>query len=38
MDKEKKEVRIDFIPEAVEDYNSLDGSQRKSVNKEIDKL
>ena len=38
MDKEKKEVRINFIPEAVEDYNNLDGSQRKSVNKEIDKL
>jgi mRNA interferase RelE/StbE len=30
--------RIEFIPEAVEDYNRLDGSVRKKVDKKIDEL
>jgi mRNA interferase RelE/StbE len=29
---------IQFIPEAVEDYTSLDGSIKKQVNEKIDKL
>lgn len=38
MDEAKKEIQILFIPEAAEDYKNLDGSQKKSVNKEIEKL
>lgn len=30
--------RIEFIPEAVEDYKRLDGSVRKKVDKKIDDL
>ena len=38
MEEVKKEIQILFIPEAAEDYKHLDGSQKKSVNKEIEKL
>lgn len=38
MEEVKKEIQIHFIPEAAEDYKHLDGSQKKSVNKEIEKL
>ena len=38
MEEEKKEIQIQFIREAAEDYKKLDGSQKKTVNKEIDKL
>ena len=31
-------MNIQFIPEAVRDYKSLDGSIRKLVNEKIDKL
>ena len=31
-------VTIQFIPEAVQDYRSLDGSIKKLVNEKIDKL
>jgi len=31
-------VNIQFIPEAVKDYKSLDGSIKKLVNEKIDKL
>ena len=31
-------IEIKFIPEAAEDYKKLDGSVRKPVNKEIEKL
>lgn len=30
--------KIELIPEAQDDYNKLDGSVRKEVNKKIDKL
>lgn len=32
------EIEIRFTPEAAEDYKNLDGSVRKPVNKQIDKL
>lgn len=35
---EELEIEIRFIPEAAEDYKNLDGSVRKIVNKQIDKL
>ena len=38
MEEVKKEIQILFIPETAEDYKHLDGSQKKSVNKEIEKL
>lgn len=38
MEEVKREIQILFIPEAAEDYKNLDGSQRKPVNKEIEKL
>ena len=38
MEEVKKEIQILFIPAAAEDYKNLDGSQKKSVNKEIEKL
>lgn len=38
MEEVKKEIQILFIPEADEDYKHLDGSQKKSVNKEIENL
>ena len=31
-------MKIQFIPEAVKDYKSLDGSVKKLVNEKIDKL
>ena len=31
-------MKISFIPEAVQDYKSLDGNLRKQVNDKIDKL
>ena len=30
--------QIEFIPEAAQDYNNLDGSIRKKVNKKLDEL
>ncbi|MBR5097068.1 MAG: addiction module toxin RelE, partial [Treponema sp.] len=38
MGEAKVEIQIKFIPEAAEDYKKLDGSVKKPVNKEIDKL
>ena len=38
MEEVKKAIQILFIPEAAEDYKNLDGSQKKFVNKEIEKL
>ena len=38
MEEVKKEIQILFIPKAAEDYKHLNGSQKKSVNKEIEKL
>lgn len=35
---ETHSVEIQFIPEAAEDYKKLDGSVKKPVNKEIEKL
>jgi mRNA interferase RelE/StbE len=32
------EYKIQFIPEALQDYSKLDGSVRKDVNKKIDEL
>lgn len=32
------QYRVQFIPEAIQDYNKLDGSIRKDVNKKIDEL
>ena len=34
----KEKYKIEFIPEAAEDYQKLDGSVKKDVNKKIDKL
>ena len=30
MEEEKKEIQIQFIPEAADDYKKLDGSQKKN--------
>ena len=38
MEEVKKAIQILFIPEAAEDYKNLDGSQKKFVNKEIEKV
>ena len=38
MEEVKKAIQILFIPAAAEDYKNLDGSQKKFVNKEIEKL
>jgi mRNA interferase RelE/StbE len=36
--RRKMSFEIQFIPEAAEDYTSLDGSIKKQVNEKIDKL